>query len=71
MHKNASLRALAVVRAVGLDGVRRILDLGGGSGAYSIAFAQAKEGLTADILDVERVAPIARRHIDEAGLPTA
>jgi (2Fe-2S) ferredoxin/predicted O-methyltransferase YrrM len=68
MHKNASSRAPTVVRAVGLDGVRRVLDLGGGSGAYSIAFARAKEGLMADILDVEQVVPIARRHIDEANL---
>jgi cyclopropane fatty-acyl-phospholipid synthase-like methyltransferase len=68
MHKNATLRAPTLVRAVGLDGVRRVLDLGGGSGAYSIAFAQAKADLTADILDVEQVAPIARRHIDAAGL---
>lgn len=68
MHKNATSRAPTVVRALGLDGVRRVLDLGGGSGAYSIAFARAKEDLTADILDVERVVPIARHHIDAAGL---
>ena len=68
MHKNARLRAPQVVRAIGVDGVRRVLDLGGGSGAYSIAFAQARPDLTADILDLESVVPIAQRHIDEAGL---
>lgn len=68
MHKNATARAPIVARAVELDGVRRFLDLGGGSGAYSIAFAQAKQDLTADILDVERVVPIACRHIRAAGL---
>jgi len=68
MQKNATLRAPTVARAVGLDGVRRILDVGGGSGAYSIAFARAKKDLTADILDVERVVPIALRHIHVAGL---
>jgi (2Fe-2S) ferredoxin/2-polyprenyl-3-methyl-5-hydroxy-6-metoxy-1,4-benzoquinol methylase len=68
MHKNASVRAPAVARAVGLDGVRRVLDLGGGSGAYSITFARAKDDIEADILDVAAVVPIAQRHIKEAGL---
>jgi (2Fe-2S) ferredoxin/SAM-dependent methyltransferase len=70
MHKNARLRAPMVVRAVGLDGVRRVLDLGGGSGAYSIAFAKARPDLTAEVLDVASVVPIAQRHIDEAKLST-
>jgi len=68
MHKNARLRAPVVVRAIGLDGVHRVLDLGGGSGAYAIAFAAARADLTADILDLEAVVPIAQRHIDEAKL---
>ena len=68
MHRNAAFRAPVVARAIGLDGVRRVLDLGGGSGAYSIAFAQARPDLTADILDLAAVVPIAQRHIDEAGL---
>jgi (2Fe-2S) ferredoxin/SAM-dependent methyltransferase len=68
MHKNARLRAPLVVQAVGLEGVRRVLDLGGGSGAYSIAFAEARPDLTAEILDLATVVPIAERHIAEAGL---
>ena len=39
MNYNASPRAPLVVKALGTDGVRRVLDLGGGSGIYSIAFA--------------------------------
>ena len=68
MHRNAAERAPRVVQAVGTAGVRRILDVGGGSGAYSIAFAQAAPDLQADLLDQEPVTRIARRHIAEAGL---
>jgi len=68
MHRNAAERAPEVVRAVGAAEVRRMLDVGGGSGAYSIAFAQANPALTADILDVAAVVPIAQRHIDKAGV---
>jgi (2Fe-2S) ferredoxin/2-polyprenyl-3-methyl-5-hydroxy-6-metoxy-1,4-benzoquinol methylase len=68
MHRNASARAPAVVRAIGLDGVHRMLDVGGGSGAYAIACARANPELRAEIFDLPTVVPIARRHIDEAGL---
>lgn len=68
MHRNASERARVVVAAVGTEGVRRMLDVGGGSGAYSIAFAEASEELRAEILDLETVLPITRGHIEEAGL---
>ena len=68
MHHNASERAPQVVRAIGTSGLRRVLDVGGGSGAYSIAFAQAVPELEADLLDLEPVTRIARRHITEAGL---
>jgi (2Fe-2S) ferredoxin/predicted O-methyltransferase YrrM len=68
MHRNASERAPLVVRAVGAENVRRMLDVGGGSGAYSIAFALANSALRADILDLATVEPIARRHIQQAGV---
>jgi cyclopropane fatty-acyl-phospholipid synthase-like methyltransferase len=45
-----------------------MLDVGGGSGAYSIAFAQANPQLQVDILDLPQVDPIAQSHIHEAGL---
>jgi len=68
MHCNARARAPQVVEAVAIQGARRMLDVGGGSGAYSIAFAQANEKLQVELLDLPEVLPIAQRHIDEAGL---
>jgi 2-polyprenyl-3-methyl-5-hydroxy-6-metoxy-1,4-benzoquinol methylase len=68
MHNLALGQAGAVVQAIGLDGVRRVLDVGGGSGAYSIAFAQANPALSVEILDLEPVTAIAQGHIDAAGL---
>jgi len=68
MHRNASERAPHVVQAIGTSGVRHFLDVGGGSGAYSIAFAQAAPALHADLLDLEPVTRIAGRHIAQAGL---
>lgn len=68
MHRGAAQRAPLVMQAVGAGGVRRMLDVGGGSGAYSIAFARASAALRAEILDLPTVLPIAARHVAEAGL---
>ncbi len=68
MHRNARERAPHVVHAIGTEGVERLLDVGGGSAAYSIAFAQASDKVHATVLDLPNVLPIAERHINEAGL---
>jgi (2Fe-2S) ferredoxin/predicted O-methyltransferase YrrM len=68
MHRNATERAKGVAAAIGVEGVRNVLDVGGGSGAYSIAFAQASPGLEATVLDLPTVLPIAEGHVREAGL---
>ncbi|MCS7314381.1 MAG: methyltransferase [Bryobacterales bacterium] len=68
MHYNARWRAPLVAEAIGLEGVGRMLDLGGGSGAYAIAFAQAAPSLEADVMDLAPVLRIARRHIEQAGV---
>lgn len=68
MHRNASTGAPPVVAAIGTEGVRRMLDVGGGSAAYSIAFARANPELRAEVLDRDVVVGIAERHIREAGL---
>ena len=67
MHRNARARAPLVVEAIGTQGVARMLDVGG-SGAYSIAFANAKENLEVDLLDLAEVLPITQGHIERAGL---
>jgi len=68
MDHNARGRARAVVQAVEVNGAQRLLDLGGGSGAYSIAFAQAVPGLQAEVVDLADVLPIAQEHIRKAGM---
>jgi (2Fe-2S) ferredoxin/ubiquinone/menaquinone biosynthesis C-methylase UbiE len=67
MHNNARQRAAQLVQAVAA-GAMRMLDVGGGSGAYAIAFAQANPRLHAEVFDQPAVLAIAARHIREAGL---
>ncbi len=68
MDHNSRGRARAVVQAAGTDGAKRMLDLGGGSGAYSIAFAKAVPDLKSEIVDLADVLPITQEHIRKAGL---
>lgn len=68
MHRNATERAIHVIAAVDATKSRRMIDLGGGSGAYSIAFCEANPELQATIFDRPQVLKIAQRHIAEAGL---
>jgi (2Fe-2S) ferredoxin/ubiquinone/menaquinone biosynthesis C-methylase UbiE len=67
MHNNARQRAAQLAQAAA-TGANRMLDVGGGSGAYAIAFAQANPQLRAEVFDQPAVLAIAERHIREAGL---
>ena len=68
MQRNAKDRAPLVVKSLGTAGVRRILDLGGGSGAYSIAFAKAGPDVHCEILDIPEVVPLTAEYVSQAGV---
>src|SRR5271157_5090554 len=68
MQRNARERAPLVVKALGTAGVRRVLDLGGGSGAYSIAFAKASPDVKCEIVDLPEVVPLTSEYVSKAGV---
>lgn len=68
MHLISSFAIQDILETLDFDGVNKLLDVGGGSGAYSIAFAKNNRHLSAEILDLEPVCKIAERHIEQAGL---
>jgi ubiquinone/menaquinone biosynthesis C-methylase UbiE len=68
MHARAQGDAKETARLSGIRDAKRMLDVGGGSGAYSIAFAKACPALHAEILDLGAVVPLAEEYIRNAGL---
>jgi (2Fe-2S) ferredoxin/SAM-dependent methyltransferase len=68
MQRNAKDRAPQVLKAVGTTGVRRILDLGGGSGIYSITFSKASPEIHCEIVDLPEVVPLTAGYIERAGV---
>jgi len=67
MHWFAGQRAHEIVGLIDMDGVSRVLDVGGGSGAYSMAFVAAKEGVTARVFDLPNVIPLTEKYIEQEG----
>lgn len=71
MHWRARQAAPDLVRRLDLQGVTRVLDVGGGSGAYAMAFARARGGISAVVFDLPNVLPLTRAYIAEEGLASA
>lgn len=68
MHNIAKPQAPILAEKLDLSGAKRLLDVGGGSGSYSIALARKYPDLSCTVFDVPTVTPIAQRHAAAAGL---
>jgi len=67
-HSGSVGPAVVLSKQVDLHQQRQLLDVAGGSGAFSITLCQRFRDLTATILDFPAVRPRAERFIAEAGL---
>ncbi len=68
MHVVAAPQADLIVAAVGAGEARRLLDVGGASGTYTLAFLRAHPGMTATLFDLPAVVEMARRRLGAAGV---
>ena len=67
-HSASLAPALMLAALVDLSASRRLLDVGGGSGAFSITLCQQHPELRAAIVDFPNVLEVARRQVAKAGL---
>jgi ubiquinone/menaquinone biosynthesis C-methylase UbiE len=67
MHDRAKKQAPVQLANVDLTGINTLLDVGGGSGAYSMAFVSRKPGMEATVFDLPNVVPITKQFIDKEG----
>src|SRR5580704_1389190 len=67
-HTGSLGPARLMAKRVDLEDRGKLLDVGGGSGAYSIAFCAANPRLSATILDFPETVDTAKRYAREAGL---
>lgn len=68
MHGRAMAIGRSVVPMLGLGDADRVLDLGGGSGAYAMLAVHSKPKLRCTVVDLPAVAAIARELVADAGL---
>jgi 2-hydroxy-4-(methylsulfanyl)butanoate S-methyltransferase len=66
-HPATVASATRLLARFDLSGFTRLLDVGGGTGGLSITLTRALPGLRATVVDLERVTPITRRFVAEAG----
>ena len=67
-HAGSLGPALLLARQIDLSGCRRLLDVGGGSGAFSITLCRRYPEMTATILDFPNIAETTKSYIEDAGL---
>lgn len=68
MHNRAFSEAPSLVKQIDLNGVKRILDIGGGSGAYSMAFVKAGDDISSTVFDLPNVVKMTEKYVREEGL---
>jgi len=67
MHERARGIGSVLPHLVDLKGRKKLLDVGGGPGTYSVALIQQTPGLTSTVLDVPGVLEVARELVDASG----
>jgi precorrin-6B methylase 2 len=67
MHERAKGIGSIVSQIIDLTGRKRLIDVGGGPGTYSVMLCQRTPGLTATVLDRPGVLEVSRELVDAAG----
>lgn len=67
MHYRASRSAPEIIAKLDLTNVFRVLDVGGGSGAYAMAFVKAKKEIRSVVFDLSNVIPLTSQYIEKEG----
>jgi demethylspheroidene O-methyltransferase len=70
MEESQGLVAEETLRSVSLAGVRRLMDVGGGTGAFLRAVGRAYPDVRLDLFDLPPVVEVARRRFAEEGFAT-
>lgn len=68
MEALAVRRAPLIVKLLDLRGVKQILDVGGGSGAYAVAFRHALPQSHVTVFDLPDVIPLTQHYVTTAGI---
>ncbi|MDQ1266099.1 MAG: hypothetical protein QG635_1251 [Bacteroidota bacterium] len=66
-HWYAKLHAPEIADIIDLSKIERLLDIGGGSGAYSMEFVKIKPQLKAVVFDMPKIIPYTKEYLESSG----
>ncbi|MBE0646420.1 MAG: methyltransferase domain-containing protein [Bacteroidales bacterium] len=67
MHRRAGPQAVEVADALDLAGVKRVLDVGGGSGAFTMEFLNRNQEMTGVVFDLPKIVGITEKYLCDKG----
>jgi len=68
MHYRGVNQGKILSMMIDLSNVKKMLDIGGGSAAFSMEFVKKNPSIKAVVLDLPHVIPLTKRYVDNAGL---
>ncbi|MFC2135260.1 methyltransferase, partial [Bacteroidota bacterium] len=68
MHYRGMKQSKILAMMLELDNVKKMLDIGGGSGAFSIGFMNVNKNIRSTILDLTNVIPLSKRYVEKEKL---
>lgn len=66
MHATISAPAIEAIKSGAFERTKKLLDVGGGSGCFSIAFIQAYKDRKATVFELPAVCEVSQRYIEES-----
>jgi ubiquinone/menaquinone biosynthesis C-methylase UbiE len=68
MHYRGVNQGKILSMMIDLSNVRKMIDVGGGSAAFSIEIVKKNPSIKATVLDLPHVVPLTKKYVEEAGL---
>lgn len=68
MHYRGVSQGKIVAMMIDISNVKKMLDVGGGSAAFSMEFVKKNPVIKATVLDLPDVIPLTKKYVDDAGL---
>lgn len=68
MHSHSMAAAVGMTKTIDFSKVTRVLDVGGGSGCFVIALAQALPRVSCTVMELPAICTLAEEYIDAAGV---